>query len=226
MRKSSLVCLIAVLFLLAGTFSASASTVSLRWVGSSDASATGLGTNAILVPAGGGTTLTLDLVIGADALGLSAFGLDLEFDVGTEFDDELEILSFQEFSWANAKAARTLEQFNIGITRTQESGALGPEGQLFGFEAFTIGSGPISATLSFARIVFRTNPSVATDSLDIFATNERDAFATAFFDNAGNQITFDLNDLRASVGVLPEPQSVAMLALAVGTLVAAGWRRS
>jgi hypothetical protein len=225
-RKSSLVSLIAGLFLLVGVSSASASTVNLIWTGTSDpANTTGIGTSTVGVN-GSGVILTLDLLIGIDELGLSSAGLDLEFDVG--LDNELDIVSFSEQSWANAKATRTLTQLSPGLSGTQESSA-SEEGQLFGFETFTLGLGAQSITLTFARMVFVTTPNVSSDSLDLFATNERDPSATVFFDNNGLAVSFsnitDITQIAAAVN-LPEPQSVALLALAVGTLVAAGWRRS
>ncbi len=233
MRKSSLVCLIAGFFLLFGAFSASASTVNLIWTTSSDPSATGLGTNAVSVSSGGGVSLTLDLVIGVDAAGLGAFGADFEFDVGSEFDNELNLSSSQELSWGNAKATRTLKPLapglgkdENGLTTSLESGTGGPEGQLFGFDLFSLGTGASNLTLAFARMVFVTTANVQTDGLDLFATLERDPFGTAFYNNSNGQIPIDIAAIAASVNLLPEPQSVAMLVLAVGMLTAAGWRRS
>lgn len=224
MRKSSLVCLIAGLFLLFGAFSASASTVNLIWVAASDGAATGIGTSTVTTVAG--TTLTLDLVIGVDAAGLGAFGADFEFDIGSEFDNELNIVRAQELSWGNAKATRTLKPLGPGLASSLESDTGGPEGQLFGFDLFSLGTGASNLTLSFARMVFVTTANVATDGLDLFATLERDPLGTVFFDNSNNQIPINIAAITASVNLLPEPQSVAMLTLAVGMLTAAGWRRS
>ncbi len=220
MRKSSLVCLIAGLFLLTGAGSVSATTVNLIWTAASDPSATGIGTNAVQV-SGAGVTLTLDYVVGIDANGVSSFGLDIEFD--TDGGNELNILGFSEITWANAKANRNLVPIAQGLTKSVESGSAGPEGQLFGFDLFTLGLGPNNLTLAFARMVFVTTANTATDGLDIFATNERDPTATALFDNNSANIAFALPS--ASVGLLPEPHGIAMLGLAIGTLAAAGWRR-
>jgi hypothetical protein len=167
---------------------ASASTVNLRWTGASDPGVLGLGSSIVDVSgAAGPVLLTLDLVFGADAAGISAYGLDLEFD--TDGANELDLVSFQELSWANAKATRTLEQITPGIHSTQESETGGPEGQAFGFEAFTLGLGATSVTLTFARLVFLTDPlRAANDGADVFSTNERDPGATAFLDNIGRQI--------------------------------------
>jgi hypothetical protein len=207
--------------MLVGASSASATTVQLLWTGSSDvANTTGLGTSTVGV-AGPGVTLTLDLVFGIDANGLSAYGLDIEFDREPNLGNELDIVSFQEFTWANAKGTRNLTTLTNGISRTQESNG-SVEGQLFGFEAFTLGSGPNNLTLTFARMVFVTN-TVQTDGLDLFSANESDPFATIFFDNVGNVIP--ISTFSATVN-LPEPHSIALLALAIGTLTAAGWKRS
>lgn len=220
MRKSSLIHLIAAFLMLVGASSASATTVNLLWTASSDAGATGIGTSTIgLSTANPGVLLTLDLVIGIDAAGLSAYGLDVEFD--TDLDNELDIVSFQELSWENAKATRTLGNITVGIVGSQESTA-SVEGQVFGFEAFTLGTGAANLTLTFARMVFVTTGAVNSDGLDLFSSNERDPFATAFIDNAGIQL--NIPAFGATVN-LPEPQSVALLVLAIGTLTAAGWKR-
>jgi hypothetical protein len=193
--------------------------VNLLWTGASDPSATGLGTSNVSV-SGAGVTLTLDLVFGIDANGLSAYGMDIDFD--SDGNNELDIVSFSQLSWANAKGTRSLIPLTAGLGGTQESQSGGPEGQLFGFTAFTLGSGPESITLSFARMVFVTTPAVTADGFDIFAVNERDPLATVFFDNPGNQILMPLP--RASVHLIPEPASALLLGAGLAALGTAARR--
>jgi hypothetical protein len=218
MRKLSLVAALGALVIHGG---ASASTVSLVWTGASDPAVVGIGTSVADVSgAAGPVLLTLDVMIGADAAGLSSAGLDLEFD--TDGANELDLVSWSELSWANAKASRTLEQLSPGIVRTQESGPGGPEGQAFGFETFTLGSGPANLTFAFARIVFSTHPlRASTDGDDIFSTNERDPSATVFFNNLGQLIA--TGPLSASV--IPEPGTVALVGAGLLGLAAAMRRR-
>jgi hypothetical protein len=228
MRKLSFV---AVLTALAFGSAASATTVNLRWTGSSDGAVAGLGTNVVDVSlTSGPVTLTLDLVIGIDSGGLSAFGTDIEFD--NDGDNELDLLGFQEFTWANAKGTRNLTNLTVGISRTQESGNGGPEGQAFGFEAFTLGTGASSITLTFARLVFLTDASRAgaPDGFDIFSSNESDPFATIFFNNAG--LNIQIAPFAAAVNgnglapPIPEPGTFALLGLGLGSLAVASRRRA
>jgi opacity protein-like surface antigen len=216
----------AVLTALAFGSAASASTVSLRWTGASDAGVAGLGTSVVDVSgAVGPVLLTLDLVIGIDSAGLSAYGTDLEFD--TDGANELDLVSFQELSWANAKATRTLGNITPGIVKTQESGSGGPEGQVFGFEAFTLGTGANNLTLTFARVVFRTSAGRAqSDGDDIFSSNERDPFATAFINNAGAQLQIAPFGAAVNGAVIPEPGTFALLGLGLGSLAVASRRRA
>ena len=222
MLLSRCVIWITALFISLNAVPASATTWSLLWVGASDPNAVGIGTSSIDV-SGPGTTLTLDYVFGIDGSGVSVFGLDVEFDVGNEFDDELDILSFQELSWRNAKATRRLTQLSPGIAWTQESDST-REGQLFGFEAYTLGSGPINLTLSFARMVFVTTPRVQTDGPDLFGTNERDPLATAALDNTGLLLLrFPLPTAR--VNLIPEPATAVLLGVGLSALAVSAQRR-
>lgn len=223
MRKLTFV---AVLTALAFTSAVSATTVNLRWTGSSQA-VLGLGTNVVDVSgAVGPVTLTLDVVIGVDAAGLGAAGLDLEFD--TDGLNELDKLSSQEISWGNAKATRTLKPLAAGLASSQESQDVGPEGQLFGFDLFSLGTGASNVTITFARVVFQTSAlRAATDGSDIFSTNERDPLATVFFNNANNQIA--VAQLGASVNGLnpvPEPGTIGLLGLGLASLAVASRRRA
>jgi hypothetical protein len=225
MRKLSFV---AVLTALAFSSAVSATTVQLQWTGASDAAVVGVGTSVVDVSlAPGPVLLTLDVLIGIDANGLSSAGMDLEFD--TDGANELDLVSYSEFTWANAKATRNLGNLSPGIARTQES-TNAEEGQAFGFETFTLGLGAQSITLTFARVVFSTEATRAiADGSDIFATNERDPSATVFFDNNGLAIQIPLAGLTAAVnglGVIPEPGTIGLLGLGLVSLAVASRRRS
>ncbi len=226
MRKLSFV---AVLTALAFSSAVSASTVTFLWVGSSQPVA-GIGTSTADVSgAVGPVTLTLDVVVGADANGVSSFGLDIEFD--TDGDNELDLLSYAEITWQNAKATRNLVPIAPGLNSTQESQTGGPEGQAFGFDLFTLGSGPNNITLTFARVVFVTDPTRASTAAydpgdDIFSTNERDPSASAAFSNAGAPIPFQAGARVIGLNPVPEPGTIGLLGLGLASLAVASRRRS
>jgi hypothetical protein len=193
----------------------------LVWTGASEPATAGLGTNSVFVP-GANVTLTLDLVIGIDSSGLSAYGAAFEFD--TDGANELDIVDFQELSWANAKATRRLVSITVGLHRSQESQPGGPEGQLFAFEAVALPlrTGPTKLTLTMARMVFATTPALASDGFDIFATNEQDPGDNVVANNANEIVTFPLPS--ASVNLEPEPATAVMLGLGLAALAASARR--
>lgn len=151
---------------------------------------------------------------------MSALGYDFEFDV--DLGDELNLVAFAELSWANAKATRTLTQITRGISQTQESTSL-QEGQLFGFEAFTLGTGASNVTFTFARMTFATNPEqVRSDGFDLFSTNERDPFVCQF-STIGCLEPF--LPIGARVELIPEPSTITMLVVGIALLARATLRR-
>ena len=216
---------VAVLTALAFGGAASASTVQLRWTGASAPGVVGLGTSVADVSGVVGPVhLTLDILVGADAAGISAGGVDLEFD--TDLLNELDLVSFTELTWGNAKATRTLTQLSPGIARTLESDS-NHEGQAFGFEAFTLGTGASNVTFTFARLVFSTSALRAfNDGNDIFSTNERDPLATAFFDNGGLQVQIPTLGAAVNGLAIPEPGTFGLLGLGLVSLAAASRRRA
>lgn len=196
---------------------ASATTVSFVWTGASSAGpVAGLGTSSVFVSGSDPATLTLEIQFDLDSLGLVATGVHIEFDTEPELDDELDIASYLEVPYTSPTS--TLRPLAPGVFSSQESTSTA-EGQIFGLEIFTLGTGPRNITLTFARIVFTTKPlNVATDGDDIFTTNERDPGDTLWADNS-NEIHPLL--IRASVNLIPEPASAALLGLGLGALAAA-----
>jgi hypothetical protein len=192
------------------------------WTGASSAGfVAGLGTSDIYVSGSEPATLTLDVIAFIDANGLLALGLDLEFDRAPELGDELNVLHATNLLRQRIPGGGGALGFPP-LARTQESTA-DNEGQLFGFQFFTLGVGPSNATLASARAIFTTNPpNVQSDGDDIFATNESDPFATVAFDNRGQLIPFPLP--RASVNLIPEPASAWLVGLGLAALGAAAAR--
>ncbi len=199
--------------------SAAGSTVSLIWTGAAGGAILGLGTSVVDVSlAFGAVTLTLDVILNADAAGISSGTLDLRFD--QDGFDELDLLSWSEFSWANSKATASLVQATPGIEQVQESQYSGAEGQAFGFEGFTLGQGPANVTLTFARVVFFTSVIKANaDGLDVFATG-RD-----IRDNAGLPVTLVTEAAAVNGDQVPEPSTLALLGLGLLGIAAASGRR-
>lgn len=143
--------------------------VRLIWTGTTGLGATGSST--IQVSNQDPETLTLDVVIDADAAGVWGAFLSLHFDA--DFGDELDNLSVQELSWGNAKATRQLQPFlSPGIRSSQESSSTA-QGELYELNSaanFAGGAdlGPSDITITFARAVFVTKPGqIASDGDDI-----------------------------------------------------------
>lgn len=206
--------------------SASAGTVSMIWANGAGGVVSGIGTTSVEVSTTAVATLSLDVVLDIDTPNFTAGGIDIEFD--TDLGNELNILSFTELGWTNAKASRSLLQITQGVVSSQESTG-GAEGQVFGLEAFTLGSGPQNTTLTFARIVFTTNPAnVSTDGFDVFETSERDNSLFVQSDGPGLVIELALpGPLAVNGGAppFPEPGTLGLVGLGFGLLVAAGRRR-
>ena len=226
MRKLGLVALLTGACFLASASVANATSVNLRWSGgiASAGSLSGVGTSSITIAPSATATLTLDIRINVDSAGLSSAFLSLEFD--RDLKNELNILAFEELSWVSGMM--NLTQLNAGIDSTQEStgpglGAL--QGQLYTFEATTLGNGPVNTTIAFGRVVFTTNHANASvDGPDVFS-GVFNAGLDGVFNNPGSNIDATTVFGTASVNQVPEPTTLATLVLGLGTLALAGRRR-
>lgn len=192
-----------------GAFGAEATSLNLIWTGTTGVGIPG--SSAISVSGTEPETLTLDLVLNVDSSGLTLLTISAKFD--EDFGDELNLLSAETLSWSNPKASGMW--FGFGFISSQESGAAS-EGQIFHLDGgLGFGIGPQSATLTFARIIFATNPfRIASDGVDIFSfAKAPDDFG---IDNLGLTTLPELGS--ASVNLIPEPASFALLALGVAVL--------
>jgi len=119
----------------------------------------------------------------------------------------------------------SLGQLSAGLEVTQESAA-SVEGQLYTFEAASLGTGPASTTLTFARVVFTTNhANVTTNGNDIFSGifDPRDAVGcNALGCVITSSVVFEGG---IAVNLVPEPGTISLFGLGIGALVLAGGRR-
>jgi hypothetical protein len=223
MRKLILVALMTGLCFMGFSTTASATSVNLVFTGGYASSGVvgGLGGSDVTLEVGATATLTMDVQLDVDSDGLSAGVISLRYD--TDLNDELDTVRFQELAWSNAKGNRTLTQLNVGIEGSQESSS-SQEGYLLSFEGTSLGTGPKSTTLTFARVVFTTN-GVRSDGDDIFSGVFNPGI-DVIGNNAGDVVSGLTGFGGASVNVVPEPGTVSLLGLGIGALALAGRRRN
>ncbi len=202
-------CLLPLLGLALSAEPASATSVDLIWTGTSGAGV--VGSSAIEVSAAQPETLTLELVLDVDSLGLSLLSVSVRFD--RDLRDELNLLSTETPSWSNPEGPGSFT--GVGFASSRESDA-SAEGEIRSLGGFAPGLGPQNTTLSFARLVFATNPSNLTnDGSDVFSLfGSPDDFALI-----GNGLfRIDPAFGSAAVNVIPEPLPLGLLGLGIAVL--------
>jgi len=188
------------------------------WSGTTGSGA--LGSSSIQVSALEPETLTLDLVLDIESLGLHLLSVSALFD--TDLENELNLTGVQTLPWTDPTGTRHFDAH--GYVSSQESEA-DREGQIFGLRGLSRGLVPINTTLTFARMVFVTNPSrVRNDGADLvsgfFFLPEDKALYFEIDSYHESEIAFG----SASVDVIPEPASFLLLALGIGGLALAARR--
>jgi len=159
--------------------------------------------------------LTLELWLDTDSRGAAGVSINVFFD--DDLVNELNLISQENITWSQGmKTLGPVSGIN-GVTSSQESTTAGVRGELKGWSHGTLGTGPFSTTLTFARIVFQTTANVITDGEDIFTEG-------LIGGNASGSTIFDAAYNGASVNLLPEPGAVSLLVLSIGGLVIAGRR--
>lgn len=192
--------------------------IDLVWSGTTGVGT--LGSSAIQVSAFEPETLTLDIVLGIGPRGLDHLQVSARFD--TDLQNELNLSRAQTFSWASPNGSRRFDGFGFHSSQESESDN---EGQILALQGLSPSNGPVNTTLTFARVVFVTNPSnVRSDDADIgtgfFLLGDIAYYLFDIFPYRPDEIAFG----SASVDVIPEPSSLVLLALGIGALVLA--RRS
>lgn len=198
---------------------AAATSINLVWTGTSGSGS--IGSSSISVSATEPETLTLEMILDVDGLGLSYLQVSVQFD--RDLRDELDLLSIETLSWSNPKGPGNF--IGLGFETSQESDATAG-GEIVTFQGFTLGLGPRNTTLTFARMVFATNPSnLSNDGPDVFSL-----FLTpddrALFVTCNGVCFFDVHPEfgSAEVNVIPEPLPLSLLGLGIGVLALAGRR--
>jgi hypothetical protein len=187
-------------------FTANAGTVSIEWAGTG-------GSNSISVSPGATVVATIFLDATAEG-GTNSYGISVDFD--TELGNVLALQSATEFLPAGMQL-----NFTPGITNVVDSGA-GTSGVVGSIEAGALFGSPVTATkFAIGTIAFLAN-SVGTTVLN-----------SGFF-NPGVDGYNDINGTpaaitsfgTASITVVPEPGTAALVGLGMLGLAIAGRKRS
>jgi hypothetical protein len=160
------------------------------------------------ISAAPGDLLTATVSLTADAAGVRVYGISTAFDVGPEFDDELDLVS------ATPIPTQPFENI-FGCGTTVESALGGPAGSIPNCSAGAGPGdpGPVAQTIPILELVFRVTANVATDGFDI----ETGLFTVGFdgiFANNGDDLGPTTVFGKAAVN-LPEPSAGPAIALGV-----------
>lgn len=196
------VALSTVIFLTANAWAAA---VSFEWTATSGSGSPG--SNFIF--AAPGDQLTLDILLTADAEGVSSYGISMEFD--NDFGNELNLLEATERLPGGF-------QFHLtpGVAATVESDAL-TVGRVDTFEAATFGAGPNSTTFVIGQVRFLATANLATDGSDIFAGLFNSGI-DGIFNSSGFDIGPTANFEEAGVNLVPIPAALPLFASGVAVL--------
>jgi hypothetical protein len=182
-----------------------AAIVSFEWTATTGSGSPG--SNFIL--AAPGDQLTLDILLTADAGGVSRYGISIEFD--DDFGNELNLLNATELL-----PGGFLFNLTPGVAGTVESDAL-TVGRVDTFEAGTFGDGPVSTTFVIGQVQFLATANLATDGPDIFAG----LFNTGIdglFNNSGQDLGPTADFGEAGINLVPIPASLPLLASGLAVL--------
>lgn len=148
-------------------------------------------------------TFSVDLLVTADADGISSYGISALFD-----NSELTLNGVPDTAAATEDLPAGFT-FNLSAGVSSASQAMG---QVYTFEAGTFGLGPVSSTFKIGTISFTATSPVTNGAFDVtpgfFNTG-----IDGIFDNAGGDKGPTATFAGGRVNLVPEPVGGALLAL-------------
>jgi hypothetical protein len=182
-----------------------AAAVSFEWTATTGSGSPG--SNFIL--AAPGDQVTLDILLTADASGVSSYGISMEFD--NDLGNELNLLNATELL-----PGGFLFNLTPGVAGTVESDA-STVGRVNTFEAATFGAGPVSTTFVIGQVRFLATASLVTDGSDIFAGLFNSGI-DGLFNNSGQDLGPTADFGEAGVNLVPIPASLPLLGSGLAVL--------
>lgn len=158
----------------------------------------------------------IGLVMTADAAGISSYGVSVLFDNG-----ELKLNGVPDIAAATELLPPGFTfNFNAGVGSASQA-----LGQVYSFEAATLGLGPVSSTFTIGTISYKAIAPFTDGVLDVTPGLFNAGF-DGIFDNAGG----DLGPTTVFTGgkvdlVVPEPSRAALLVGAMAMMLAVRRRR-
>ena len=186
---------------------ASAASIALQWDGGGGSTISAAATGAH----------TVDILVTADAAGMSLVSLSLQASGGVSFTGMVADAGLNEECISPPNLAPglcfagggSLSPFTPGVGSISAS-------QVTTIESGTVGSGPTSATFILAQAIVNVSGG---GGISVFFVTGIDGVS----DNAANDITGSTSITNAVV--TPEPGTAALLGLGLGALAIAGRRR-